>query len=291
MLEPQDTVAVMEAIQRISSQKMNVNVSGYDAERRRAISGRASSSSAATSSRRDVIDRFGNSPLDPDVDPDIVGPDGHLHPGAEYDGRRRIPQDGRGDEDGDRAATPARARSPWAATTITARVGRPARSAISAQASAWARASNTRAANRRRSCCMCSPTARCRRATRSTTRPMGAASSCGSATTSRPLPRSSSSTTRPDVRALYTGASGPIERASAARLLPCERRRRDRVEPRGEQRQPARADRRAQLHGAARRAGSVRDPFPGSRSRQHRPDDRLQSDPHMKLDKFSQRRK
>ncbi len=48
----------------------------------------------------------------------------------------------------------------------------------------------------------------------------------------------------------------------ADRLLPAGRVGRDGLEPGGEQRQPARRDRRAQLHGAARRAGQFGTRFP-----------------------------
>ena len=49
----------------------------------------------------DVVDRFGDpSSLDPELDPDIVGSAG-IFTQAEYDSRRRVPQDGGCDEDGD----------------------------------------------------------------------------------------------------------------------------------------------------------------------------------------------
>jgi hypothetical protein len=87
MLGPTDTVAVMEAIQRIGSQKMNVltgytpNVTRDEVVRELVKCGYLKSA--------DVIDRFGNSPLDPDVDPEIVGPAG-IFTQAEYNADREF---------------------------------------------------------------------------------------------------------------------------------------------------------------------------------------------------------
>ena len=90
MLEPQDTVAVMEAIQRISSQKMNamdgfirgtVQPAGQTAVTRQEVVRELMKCGYLKSA--DVIDRFGNEPLDPDVDPEIVGPTG-IFTAAEY---------------------------------------------------------------------------------------------------------------------------------------------------------------------------------------------------------------
>ena len=73
ILGPDDATAVMESIYRISDQKMNVVDAGQTVTADAVVKDLVSCGYLKAA---DIADRFGNTPLDPGLDPAIVGPTG-----------------------------------------------------------------------------------------------------------------------------------------------------------------------------------------------------------------------
>ncbi len=93
LLDQDDAVRVMESIQRLSDDKLARVSTGITRDAVIKDLVRCNYVKAA-----DLTDRYGDpSALNPELDPDIVGPDRHLHAGRVRQ-RRRVPQDRRGHE-------------------------------------------------------------------------------------------------------------------------------------------------------------------------------------------------
>ena len=259
LLDQDDAVRVMESIQRLSDDKLARVNTGITRDAVIKDLVRCNYVKAA-----DLTDRYGDpSALNPELDPDIVGPAG-IFTRAEFDNDDRVPEDRRSHEArhqrlrGRRHDHDGRLRLPRQGRA-TGELTRPARGPLHGRLPRVRRAPR-RAADALR--------VQRRLALTRTASTDNSADGRGKFDWSSDNQQTAASfflVYNPGGRAqLYTGDNRPPEQHQQIGWFRQRRLDRDRGHAGREQREPAGGDRDPELHGPARRTGPVRDPVPGN---------------------------